>query len=275
MADRRPYNRILRCANDPQYDPSPEVEDLTMLYRPLFWTSYWCEDWLHSSAYRNGARRVLISSASSKTAFCLAYAIRKRGIAGMRVVGLTSKKNLAFTRSLGLYDAVADYGSSFSSVPALSALPGDKWIYVDVAGQDALNARVFAHLGDPLVARIALGMTALSPAAPPGSLSTDWSGSTFSSPPQDAGKMEPFFMVEWLHVRRRQISPTDMFAMQNQAWRDLMRDCRNWVKMERVYGPDAVGEAYEHAVKRGIGPEKGYIWSLWEEDDRPTVKSRL
>lgn len=37
--DRRPYNQLRRCATDPQYNP--EVEDLTMLYRPLFWTSYW------------------------------------------------------------------------------------------------------------------------------------------------------------------------------------------------------------------------------------------
>jgi hypothetical protein len=56
----------------------PEGEDLTMIYRPLFWTAYWCEDWLHSSNYRGGVSGVVISSASAKTAFCLAYLIGKR-----------------------------------------------------------------------------------------------------------------------------------------------------------------------------------------------------
>jgi hypothetical protein len=36
--DRRPYNQLAFCENDLQYDPSPEGEDNTMLYRPLFWT---------------------------------------------------------------------------------------------------------------------------------------------------------------------------------------------------------------------------------------------
>jgi hypothetical protein len=39
--DRRPYNQLMRCSVDPQYNPSPEIEDLTMLYRPLFWTAFW------------------------------------------------------------------------------------------------------------------------------------------------------------------------------------------------------------------------------------------
>ncbi|KAL5534942.1 hypothetical protein ACEPAF_3032 [Sanghuangporus sanghuang] len=53
--DRRPYNQITRCRTDPHYNPSPEIEDLTMLYRPLFWTSFWCDDWLAASGFRGGA----------------------------------------------------------------------------------------------------------------------------------------------------------------------------------------------------------------------------
>ncbi|KAF8905221.1 hypothetical protein CPB84DRAFT_1845030 [Gymnopilus junonius] len=66
------------CLSDPQYTPTSTAEDLTMLYRPLFWTSYWCEDWLNSSNYHGGAHTILISSASSKTAFCLVYIIAKQ-----------------------------------------------------------------------------------------------------------------------------------------------------------------------------------------------------
>jgi hypothetical protein len=76
LSDRQPYNQIIQCASDAQYNPLPAIEDLTMLYQPLFWTSCWCEDWLFSSHYR-GTKGVIISSASSKTAFCLAYLIGK------------------------------------------------------------------------------------------------------------------------------------------------------------------------------------------------------
>src|SRR5882762_5192718 len=104
----------MRCSSDPQYDPSPAIEDLTMLYRPLFWTSYWCEDWMFSSKYR-GANQILISSASSKTAFCLAYLIKKRiakgDLSNATLTGITSKRNLGFTKGLHLYDEVLEYDS--------------------------------------------------------------------------------------------------------------------------------------------------------------------
>ncbi len=120
-----------------------------MLYRPLFWTSFWCEDWLHSTGYRGGVSSVLISSASSKTAFCLAYNIRKRIARGeietaTKVIGLTSRKNVAFTKKLALYDEVLEYGS-FASAPSLQAHSERKWLYVDVAGNEDVNKAINAH----------------------------------------------------------------------------------------------------------------------------------
>ena len=79
-----------------------------MLYRPLFWTSFWAEDWLFTAPTMpyNGAAAILISSASAKTAFCLAYLVQKCNQPGVTVIGLTSKRNLALTKGLGLYAAV-------------------------------------------------------------------------------------------------------------------------------------------------------------------------
>ncbi|KZP33794.1 hypothetical protein FIBSPDRAFT_924237 [Athelia psychrophila] len=280
-ADRRPYNQITRCAADPLYNPSPNIEDLTMLYRPLFWTAYWCEDWLFAAttpAYR-GATRILVSSASSKTAFCLAYLIRKRAQKekmDVRVVGLTSKGNVAFTRGLGLYDVVYDY----DSLTSLS-VAGDKegaWVYADVAGNDALNARVFAHLGARLAAGIQLGLTNLSPSAPAAS-STKWSTNTFADPsptspsspaapaPAATGarELEQFFMPEWLTLRRHQLPVRTIAALQAAAWAALMRDCAGWVRIGRVAGGAAVVDAYTRFGSAG-GPDVGWVWSLWENE---------
>ncbi|KAG6908002.1 hypothetical protein DXG01_006537 [Tephrocybe rancida] len=288
-ADRRPYNQILRCAADPQYTPNPAIEDLTMLYRPLFWTSYWCEDWLFSSNYYGGASVFLISSASSKTAFCLAYLIKKRISRGefdrsIRIVGLTSKGNVGFTTRLGHYDDVLEYGS-FTSGDAFQGRGGDnKWIYVDVASNDSLNKQIQAYFALPysprIAACVALGLTNLSP----GDDSIDWSTNTFTaSPPPDAApmsqiwpKFENFFMPEWLNVRKHQLPVSEIFARQNTAWAALMEDCKGWVRMERVYGGAAVKRAYEEVAQHGLGPDRGLVWSLWDEDEgKKWVSSHL
>ena len=242
-----------------------------MLYRPLFWTSYWCEDWMFSSKYRD-ASQILISSASSKTAFCLAYLIKKRiakgDISNVTVTGITSKRNLGFTRGLHLYDEVFEY-DSFRSLKSQSG--SEKWIYADVAGNETLNDRLFSHLGSNLVAGIALGLTNLSPSAPDVS-STKWSTNTFTDTPSTAGKreLEQFFMPEWLNVRRHQLSIAEINTLQNQAWKDLMRNCGSWVKMRHILGGDAVKLAYGKVAKGDLGPDEGMIWSLW--DGQPTSR---
>ncbi|KAF5383984.1 hypothetical protein D9757_006951 [Collybiopsis confluens] len=319
-ADRRVYNQIQRCSTDPLY--TPETEDLSMLYKPLFWTSYWCEDWLARSGYRGGCEYILISSASSKTAFCFAYCVRNRleaqagGSAGgsndlnaLRIIGLTSKANLEFTKNLGLYDQVYEY-DSFLCAPSSSPFHTrdtsgantntPRWIYIDVAGNFALNSKIYTHFASPyvfptLIASISLGMTNLAPGEK-GAQSIDWStstGSSASTNPSSSSSLsfknsdsrsdsqqhqhslgfwpraEHFFTPEWLAVRRTQLSPTEMFEMQKRAWDGLMRDCTAWVDLEYVRGGEKVRKVYEDVLggRRGISPDKGWIWSMWDEGD--------
>jgi hypothetical protein len=257
-----------------------------MLYRPLFWTSYWCEDWLFCSRYRD-ASTILISSASAKTAFCLAYLLKKRITRGeissnTKIFGLTSKKNLAFTQNLGLYDGVYDYDIFTYKGPFQGRL-GERWVYVDVAGNESLNKRVLAHFALPytgnLAACVSLGLTNVAPST--GSASLEWSTNSFSAAlPAPASvnadeitsitsswpKFEQFFMVEWLNVRRHQISVQEIFSRQDQAWKELMRDCIGWVRLNHVYA-DGVKRAYVDTMKHGLGPDRGQIWSLWYEEE--------
>lgn len=278
--DRRPYNQITRCAEDPLYDSSPTAEDLTMLYRPLFWTSFWCEDWLNSSNYKGGSTQILISSASSKTAFCLAYLIRKRnslqGSSTRRVIGLTSTKNLAFTKRLGLYNDAFDYESFDTSL--FGNLARGHWIYVDVTGNDALNARVRNHFrvcrDSELVACIALGLTNVSASTIKPS-SANW-GSGSEALQGDDPKLEHFFMPEWFSIRKRQLSISAITLMQKEAWTRLMSDCGTWgVSLRRVCGPDQVKAAYEDIVRRGLAPEDAFVWSLWGETREYGSRAKL
>ncbi|KAG6873181.1 hypothetical protein C0995_001791 [Termitomyces sp. Mi166 len=286
-ADRRPYNQILRCAADPQYTSDPIIEDLTMLYRPLFWTSYWCEDWLFSSTYRGGASVFLISSASSKTAFCLAYLIKKRVTRGevkhnVRIVGLTSRGNLEFTKGLGHYDEVLEYESFRSSDAFRYRGMDERWIYIDVASNDALNERIRTYFASPYGPRLAtcisLGLTNVSPSS---SSSIKWNINAFSASSHDTNtnqfwpQYEYFFMVEWLNVRKHQLPTDEIFKRQNAAWKELVEDCRRWVRMEKVYGGQGVKRAYEEIAERGVGPEKGLVWSLWDREEKEVVEAKL
>jgi hypothetical protein len=67
------YNQYTRCSTDPAY--RPELENLQALYRPLFLTSFMLADFLEDNAWF-GARRLLFSSASSKTAYGTAFCLR-------------------------------------------------------------------------------------------------------------------------------------------------------------------------------------------------------
>jgi hypothetical protein len=82
------------------------AEDYQALLRPLFITGFLIEDFLDENALF-GARSVVLTSASSKTAISLAFQLRQRGQA--RVVGLTSARNAAFVEGLGYYDQVVTY----------------------------------------------------------------------------------------------------------------------------------------------------------------------
>ena len=85
------YNQYLRCSADPFY--TADSEDMQALLRPLFITSWLIDDFLADNDFfgaraRRPAGVMLLSSASSKTAYGTAFQLAQRP--GIEVVGLTS-----------------------------------------------------------------------------------------------------------------------------------------------------------------------------------------
>lgn len=107
-------------------DPS---EDHQALLRPLFITGFLIEDFLDENDLF-GARSVVLTSASAKTAIGLAYQLKQRGKAG--VVGLTSARNKAFVEGLGFYDQVMVY-EDLAAAPIEAPV-----VLVDFAGDAGL-----------------------------------------------------------------------------------------------------------------------------------------
>src|SRR5262249_38494850 len=102
---------------DPAYAEATESEQV--LLRPLFVTSFALDDWLFDNALF-GARVVLLSSASSKTSYGLAFLLaeRKRREGGtFEVIALTSVKNRPFVERLGTYEHVVTYDDVASLPP--------------------------------------------------------------------------------------------------------------------------------------------------------------
>jgi len=121
-----------------------------MLLRPLFITSFVLDDFLADHAFF-GARAVLVSSASGKTAYGLAWQLSLRRPDGPQVIGLTSVRNLALVERLGCYDRVVTY-------EALDVLdPHEPSVYVDFSGDRAFRARLHRHFGDAVRASFTLG----------------------------------------------------------------------------------------------------------------------
>ena len=142
------YNQYRNVAADPGYTADGEAAQ--MLLYPLFLTAFLIDDFLAEADFF-GARSVLLSSASSKTAFATAFQLSQRE--GISVIGLTSPRNMEFCRSLGCYDEVVAYAEIASLPPDV---PG---AYVDMAGNGAVTAAVHRHLGERLGYSGTVGMT--------------------------------------------------------------------------------------------------------------------
>ena len=117
------YNAYTRVSGDPAF--AGKQGDYQALLRPLFMLSFLVDDFLAENEFY-GAKRVMLSSASSKTAYGLAHLLHARGN-GIKVIGLTSAGNTAFVKSLGCYDEVVTY-DSVTSLPAdIAGSPTSTW----------------------------------------------------------------------------------------------------------------------------------------------------
>jgi hypothetical protein len=150
------YNTYTRVTERAGQDATAReaIEAEAMLLRPLFTTAFLIDDFLADEGFF-GARRVVLGSASSKTAYATAWLLSsRRGTpAAVEVVGLTSAGNVGFVEGLGCYDRVLPYdaaGTLSADVPT---------VYVDMSGDAGVRAALHHALGDALRHDCAVGLT--------------------------------------------------------------------------------------------------------------------
>lgn len=150
MALHGVYNRY-QITNDDSQQLAAMADARSLLF-PLFFTGYVIADYIDDNGLF-GASQVIIGSASSKTGFSAAYYVKQIARKSMRVIGLTSKRNTLFTKSLGFYDEVIEY-DNFAELRA--EIPT---IFVDMSGDGALLAGLHNHFKENIKASIMVGAT--------------------------------------------------------------------------------------------------------------------
>jgi hypothetical protein len=165
------YNAYARVSGDPRY--ADKSGDYQALIRPVFMLSFLMDDFLAEELFF-GARSVLLTSASSKTAIGLAYLLKRRG--GVKVVGLTSAKNRAFVEGLRCYDEVVTYDAIQEMTPEFAVI-------VDMAGNAGVLTALHRHFGANVKYSSRVGLTHVDMEQPPAGLpgaKPEW----FSAPNQ-------------------------------------------------------------------------------------------
>ena len=145
------YNQYLLCDEDPFY--SPRTEEAMMVLRPLYFTSWLLLDFFcHSSSQVKGvpfygADTIILSSASSKTSIGLAFLLYRykqdNDNVNIRIVGLTSSRNVPMVESLQIYDDIIVYDQLESQLQSTNPS-----CFVDMAGNTQVTTRLHQHLGD-------------------------------------------------------------------------------------------------------------------------------
>jgi hypothetical protein len=134
------YNVYIRITGDSSFEG--RLGDFQALVRPLIKTAFLAATFFAESKFF-GAKQVVLSSASSKTSLGLAYLLHNNH-REVRVVGLTSLKNVEFLKSTGLYDSIVTY----DKIPSLTK--EDAAIFFDVAGNANVRLEIHRHFGDML-----------------------------------------------------------------------------------------------------------------------------
>jgi len=233
------YNQYSRVA--PEFGFDPAYEDHAMLYRPLFATSFLIDDWLADADFF-GAKTLVLSSASSKTSFGLAFQTALRGKEDFRIIGLTSPGNVAFVEGLGCYDQAVAYDD-------ISSIPNDGPTgYVDMAGSGEVTAAVHNHFADQLKLSLGVGLT-------------HW---------QDAGQntnlpgaeRQMFFAPDQIRKRAKELGPQAFQQAIGTALAQLYAFADEHVEIVQRSGQDGVESTYQEMLAGNAQPNQGFIVSM-------------
>jgi hypothetical protein len=231
------YHRYLASGTDPFY--REDTEEIQMLLRPLFFTSFLIDDQLDDEGLATRGP-VIVSSASSKTSIAAAFLLAQRE--DVELVGLTGAANTEFVEGLGIYDRTVAYD-------AIDSLEREPATYVDVSGDGDVRMAVHSHFGDELIHSMAVG-------------ATHWEemGAGQGDLPGPAPSI--FFAPTRVVKRSEDWGRAGLETRVADAWHPFCEWIEGWLETIPGQGFDAVQDAWVDVLEGRVAPKRAHVLSL-------------
>ena len=231
------YHRYLPTAADPFY--RADTEDIQMLLRPLFFTSFLIDDQLADEGLAERGP-VVMSSASSKTAIAAAFLLARRQ--GVELIGLTSARNAGFVAGLGIYDRTVAY----EEIDSLERGPAT---YADFSGDAGVRRAVHSHYGEQLLHSMAVGVTHWE----------DFEG--------DGGELPGpapslFFAPTRVTKRAGDWGRAELERRVADAWHPFCEWTAGWLEVVHDRGFEGVRSAYLDVLEGRVDPRRAHVITL-------------
>jgi hypothetical protein len=211
-----------------------ELDDLRALMRPVFPASFNLAD-LVERHVALGARSLIVTSASSKTAIGLADELRARRV-DIATTAVTSMAHEAFVKRLGLHDEVATY-ETIGSVTATSPA-----VFIDFTGSATWLRAVYQRLGSSLSYCALVGFTHPDP--------------DDKAPPGMPDPQPEFFFTP---VVEEQVIAQDgapaYYARYHDAETRFLRRMSTWLDVRPGQGPADLVDAFQRLLRGDQAPD--------------------
>jgi hypothetical protein len=236
------YHRYLATDADPFY--RADTEEIQMLLRPLFFTSFLIDDQLADEGLVERGP-IAISSASSKTAIAAAFLLAQRE--EVELIGLTSSRSTGFVEGLGIYDRVVPYD-------AIGSLERGPATFVDVAGDGEVRLAVHSHYGDQLVHSMAVGGTHWE----------DLGGGALGGGGSELPGPAPvfFFAPDRVVKRSTDWGRAELELRVADAWHPFCEWLGGWLETIPGEGFEALQRAYLDVLEGRVDPKTAHVLRL-------------
>jgi hypothetical protein len=231
------YHRYLASGADPFY--RADTEEIQMLLRPLFFTSFLIDDQLDDEGL-TGRGPILISSASSKTALAAAFLLARRE--GVELIGLTSPRSAELVAGLDLYDSTIPY----DAIDTLERRPAT---FVDIAGDGEVRHAVHSRFSDELVHSMAVGIT-------------HWEELGAGASELPGPQPQFFFAPDRVARRSDDWGREGLEARVADAWHPFCAWIGGWLETIPGTGFDAVRDAYLDMLEGRVDPKHAHVLTL-------------
>ena len=235
----------------PMATASEDYEDLERTDGILFSTGW---GMAHSTSFLKPTppHTMVLTSASSRTAICAAFSAKHSNNGaglGFQVVGLTSRGNIEYVRSTGLYDEVYTYDD-------VSSMDKSKTIVVqDCSGSPTIQASLRQHYESNLIGWSSVGLTHVN-------------DGTLTTPSRDlkgGAKAQSFLVFVALREAAAIYGISNMQEQLSSATRKYIEWKLPNFQTERSFGAQAALRVFQKTVANQSDPGVTYVCSMWPD----------